>query len=119
MPALDAIDVQFGLDDLTMQMMFERGELDLMDRIPSAAYVRLRKEPALETGFRVKLVFNGVYYLDMNCEMAPFDGPNGKKVRQGDSTTPSTRTASFNSATAVTRPPTASCLRTCRAIILW
>ena len=35
--ALDAIDMQFGLDPLNLQMMFERGELDLMDRIPSAA----------------------------------------------------------------------------------
>ncbi len=78
---LDAINVQFGLDDLTMQMMFERGELDLMDRIPSPAYVRLRKEPAWQPDF-TKLVFNGVYYLNLNCEMAPFNGPNGLKVRQ-------------------------------------
>jgi ABC-type transport system substrate-binding protein len=79
--ALDAIEIQFGLDPLTLQLMFERGELDLMDRIPSAAYVRLRKEPRWKPNFE-SLVFNGVYYLDMNCEMEPFTGPNGKKVRQ-------------------------------------
>jgi ABC-type transport system substrate-binding protein len=79
--ALDAIEVQFGLDPLTLQLMFERGELDLMDRIPSAAYVRLRKDSRWQPNFE-SLVFNGVYYLDMNCEMEPFNGPNGKKVRQ-------------------------------------
>ena len=79
--ALDAVDVQFGLDPLTLQMMFERGELDLMDRIPSAAFVRLRKDPRWKPNFE-SLVFNGVYYLDMNCEMEPFTGPNGKTVRQ-------------------------------------
>ena len=39
--------MKFGLDDLTKQMMFERGELDLMNRIPSAAYVRLKHDPRL------------------------------------------------------------------------
>jgi oligopeptide transport system substrate-binding protein len=79
--ALAAIEIQFGLDPLTLQMMFERGELDLLDRIPSAAYVRLRKDPRWKPNFE-SLVFNGVYYLIMNCEMEPFAGPNGKKVRQ-------------------------------------
>ncbi len=73
--------MKFGLDDLTKQMMFERGELDLMDRIPSASYVRLKKDPRWQPYFE-KLVFNGDYYLNLNCEMAPFDGANGKKVRQ-------------------------------------
>jgi oligopeptide transport system substrate-binding protein len=80
-PALQALEVQFGLDDLTKQMMFERGELDLMDRIPSAAYVRLKHDPRWQPYFE-KLVFNGAYYLFMNCEMAPFNGENGAKVRQ-------------------------------------
>jgi ABC-type transport system substrate-binding protein len=62
-------------------MMFERGEQDLLDRIPSAAYVRLRHDPRWKPNFEA-LVFNGVYYLDMNCEMEPFTGPDGKKVRQ-------------------------------------
>ncbi len=79
--AVDAIDIQFGLDSLTLQMMFERGELDLLDRIPSAAYVRLRHDPRWKPNFE-SLVFNGVLYLDMNCEMEPFTGPDGKKVRQ-------------------------------------
>jgi oligopeptide transport system substrate-binding protein len=79
--ALDAIDIQFGLDPLTLQMMFERGELDLLDRIPSAAYVRLRNDARWKPNFE-SLIFNGVYYLDMNCEMEPFNGPDGKKVRQ-------------------------------------
>ena len=43
---------KFGLDDLTKQMMFERGELDLMDAIPAAAYVRLEERPALAAVFR-------------------------------------------------------------------
>jgi peptide/nickel transport system substrate-binding protein len=80
-PDLDSINVQFGLDPLNLQMMFERGELDLMDRIPAAAYVRLRHDPRWNPDIEA-LVFNGVYYLDMNCEMEPFTGPNGKLVRQ-------------------------------------
>ena len=81
--ALDAIDIQFGLDSLTLQMMFERGELDLLDRIPSAAYVRLRNDPRWKPNFEA-LVFNGVLYLDMNCEMEPFTGPDRQKSASGD-----------------------------------
>ncbi len=80
-PALHALEVKFGLDDLTMQMMFERGELDMMDRIPSASYVRLKHDPRWQPYFE-KLVVNGEYYLNLNCGMAPFNGPNGAKVRQ-------------------------------------
>ena len=80
-PALQVIDVRFGLDDLTQQMMFERGELDLTNVVPSPDYVRLRKDlrwlPYLE-----KLTVNGEYFLNLNCEMEPFTGPNGKLVRQ-------------------------------------
>ncbi len=80
-PALQALEVKFGLDDLTKQMMFERGELDLMDRIPSAAYVRLKHDPRWQP-YIEKLVFNGAYYLFMNCGMQPFTGENGVKVRK-------------------------------------
>lgn len=45
-PGLDAIDVKFNLDDLTKQMMFERGELDLTDVVPAPDYVRLRNNRA-------------------------------------------------------------------------
>ena len=62
-PALDAINVTFGLDDLNQQMMFERGELDLEETIPAPDYVRLRKDPAWQPYF-VRLVFNGEYYLE-------------------------------------------------------
>ena len=80
-PGLDAIDVIFNLDDLTKQMMFERGELDLTETVPSPDYVRLRNDPRWQPYIQ-KLVFNGEYYLNLNCEMHPFDGPNGKLVRQ-------------------------------------
>jgi ABC-type transport system substrate-binding protein len=80
-PALQAIEIQFGLDDLTMEMMFERGELDLLDRVPPPAYARLRKDPRWQACF-ASLVFNGEYFINLNCEMEPFTGPNGKKLRQ-------------------------------------
>ena len=80
-PALQALDVKFGLDDLTMQMMFERGELDLMDSVPPAAYVRLKNDPRWQPYFE-KLVVNGEYFLNMNYEMEPFTGANGAKVRK-------------------------------------
>ena len=112
-PGLQTLDVKFGLDDLTMQMMFERGELDLMDSIPSAAYVRLKKDPRWQPYFE-KLVFNGEYFLTMNCEMEPFNGPNGATARR-PFVTPSTRNASSKSAMTATSPPRASCLRKCRA----
>ncbi len=80
-PALEAIDVKFGLEDVTKQMMFERGELDLTEVIPAPDYVRLKNDPRWKPYFE-RLVFNGEYYLNLNCEMPPFDGPNGKKVRQ-------------------------------------
>ena len=80
-PGLQAIDVKFNLDDLTVQMMFERGELDLADHVPSPDYVRLRRDSRWEP-YLEKLTVNGEYYLNLNCEMAPFDGPNGKLVRQ-------------------------------------
>ncbi|HVS38280.1 MAG TPA: ABC transporter substrate-binding protein [Gemmataceae bacterium] len=80
-PALQALEVRFGLDDLTKQMMFERGELDLMNRIPSAAYVRLKHDPRWQPCFE-KLVFNGAFYLWINCEMEPFAGEKGRLVRR-------------------------------------
>src|SRR5262249_37230225 len=33
LPALDAVEVTLGTDDLTRQMMFERGELDLLQEV--------------------------------------------------------------------------------------
>jgi ABC-type transport system substrate-binding protein len=80
-PALGAIDVKFNLDDLTRQMMFERGELDLTDVVPPPDYVRLRNDPRWQP-YIERLVFNGVYFVNLNCEMPPFDGPNGKLVRK-------------------------------------
>ena len=80
-PALEALEVRFGLDDLDYGDDVRRRKLDLLSSIPSAGYVRLKNDPRWQPYFE-KLVFNGAYYLWMNCEMPPFDGPNGVKVRQ-------------------------------------
>src|SRR5262249_49604853 len=42
-PEVDAIDVALGLDPLTSLLMFERGEIDLVDSLPTTNYVHLKR----------------------------------------------------------------------------
>ena len=52
-----------------------------MDVIPAPITSACKKDPRWQPYF-VRCVFNGEYYLNLNCEMEPFTGPNGQKVRQ-------------------------------------
>jgi ABC-type transport system substrate-binding protein len=70
-PHLDAVELVIGADDVTQQMMFERGELDIMLAIAGPDFARLRQDPRWTPCFSSQEV-NATYYLALNCEQPPF-----------------------------------------------
>jgi ABC-type transport system substrate-binding protein len=71
-PYLDSIEVMVGGDDLIHVMMFERGELDLLNDIPSPDFIRITTDPKWKRCIATAPL-NATTYLAMNCEMKPFD----------------------------------------------
>jgi ABC-type transport system substrate-binding protein len=67
---LDAIEILIGYDFMTQTMMFERGELDLLN-VPPADFVRLTRDPRWRPRLRT-LMLQETDFLVMNCEMEPF-----------------------------------------------
>jgi peptide/nickel transport system substrate-binding protein len=68
---LGAVEILIGYDWLTQTMMFERGELDLLN-VPPADFVRLTNDPRWGPQFRTGLM-PSTDFLVMNCELKPFD----------------------------------------------
>jgi oligopeptide transport system substrate-binding protein len=77
-PSLSAIEFTFGADDLTRQLMFERGELDVLEYPNGPTYVALKNGPRWQP-YLLTRVFNSTWWLGLNCEMEPF---TDKRVRQ-------------------------------------
>ena len=67
---LDGVDVMTGPDGFLQEMMFERGELDMV-LIPGADFVRITTDPHWKTCVR-SLPQNSTDYLALNCRMEPF-----------------------------------------------
>jgi ABC-type transport system substrate-binding protein len=76
--AVAAVEFTIGGDELTQQMMFERGELDMLFSIPAPDFVRLTTDPAWKP-YISSLPVNETVYLSLNCELAPF---TDRRVRQ-------------------------------------
>lgn len=70
-PYLDAVEVMVGGDDLIHTMMFERGELDLLNDIPSPDFIRVTRHPIWKRCVAT-MPLNATTYLALNCEMKPF-----------------------------------------------
>lgn len=68
---LDAVEVMVGGDDLIHQMMFERGELEIMDEIPAPDFVRIMNDPKWKPSV-ASMPVNATIYIALNCEMKPF-----------------------------------------------
>jgi ABC-type transport system substrate-binding protein len=76
-PGLDAVEILIGYDEMTQTMMFERGELDLLN-VPQPDLVRLTRDPRWAP--QVHSMRNQeTLFLTMNCEMEPF---TDRRVRQ-------------------------------------
>jgi peptide/nickel transport system substrate-binding protein len=71
-PRIDEVVVNVGIDELLQEMMFERGELDVMYDIPAPDFVRVTRDPRWRPCV-TSLVLNEVQYLALNCELKPFD----------------------------------------------
>ena len=72
--SIAALDVLIGPDDLTMQMMFERGQLDLNFTISPPDFIRVCNDPHWKKCVG-SISLNETDYLAMNCEIAPFNNP--------------------------------------------
>lgn len=77
-PKLDGVEVLIGIDDLVAQMMFERGELDLITEIAPPDLVRLRNHPRWKQCILSEPAAS-TQYLSMNTEAPPF---NDVRVRR-------------------------------------
>jgi ABC-type transport system substrate-binding protein len=75
---LDGVEILIGYDYLTQTMMFERGELDLLN-IPPADFVRLTRDPRWRPQLR-SMLMPSTDYLVMNCEMEPFRDANVRRA---------------------------------------
>ncbi len=76
-PGLDRIEMLIGYDKMTQTMMFERGQLDLLN-IPLSDLVRFTHDPRWSRQVRA-LLLQETDFLCMNCEMEPF---TDRRVRQ-------------------------------------
>jgi ABC-type transport system substrate-binding protein len=74
---LDRIEMLLGYARMTQAMMFERGELDLLN-VPLPDLVRLTRDPRWAPQVR-SLLLQDTEFLVMNCEMKPF---TDRRVRQ-------------------------------------
>jgi oligopeptide transport system substrate-binding protein len=80
-PYLDGIDAETGISRDMMGLKLLRGEYDAIDRISADKYLQLMKSD--EWRDSVRLTSGTVSYGEMmNVDKPPFNGPNGKKVRQ-------------------------------------
>lgn len=70
-PSLDEVELTIGADDVTQQMMFERGELDIMLVLAGPDFVRLRRDPRWAPQFTSQEM-NATFYIALNCERPPF-----------------------------------------------
>lgn len=70
--ALDGVEVMLGADELVQQMMFERGELDFVSKIPEPDFVRITTDPAWKDRLAV-VPSNETSSFFLNCELKPFD----------------------------------------------
>lgn len=77
-PRLERVEVMVGADELIQQMMFERGELDLIARIAEPDFARIIRDPAWEDRL-VTTPSNETSSFFMNTEMKPF---TDRRVRQ-------------------------------------
>lgn len=75
---IDIVEFLIGADELTQQMMFERGELDLLYTLPTPDFVRITHDPRWQP-YLTALPVNETTYLAMNCALAPF---TDRRVRQ-------------------------------------
>jgi oligopeptide transport system substrate-binding protein len=70
-PALDTIEFTFGTDNLTRQLMFERGELDVLEYPNGSTFVALKNDPRWQPYLLTRVMIN-TWWLVLNCEMEPF-----------------------------------------------
>jgi ABC-type transport system substrate-binding protein len=75
---LDAVEILVGYDYLTQTMMFERGELDLLN-VPPADFIRLTRDPRWRPQLR-SMLMPSTDFLMMNCEMEPFNKPEVRRA---------------------------------------
>jgi peptide/nickel transport system substrate-binding protein len=78
LPKLDKVNVKLGIADNLQVMMFQRGELDLVEPISSPDYLKVESDPRLKSCY-ASVVGPRLNYIGMNTEMPPF---NNKLVRQ-------------------------------------
>jgi peptide/nickel transport system substrate-binding protein len=77
-PRLDTVEVKLGADELIQQMMFERGELEFVSKIPEPDFVRITTDPAWRESLAV-VPSNETSSFFLNCELPPF---TDRRVRQ-------------------------------------
>ncbi len=78
-PSLEAIEFTFGGDDLTRQLKFERGELDLLEYPNGPAYVALKNNPHWQP-YLLSRIFISSWWLAFNCELEPFKDPRVRRA---------------------------------------
>lgn len=78
---VDVIEQRFGIEEFIQLMMFERGELDVLNAIPLPDLPRVLTDAEFDP-LRRSIPESATFYCSMNCEMEPFVGERGKKVRQ-------------------------------------
>lgn len=66
-PPIAKVEMVIVKDDTTAISLFEQGRLDMLTRIPSIDYARLKRDGVVHTD-----PFHATYFLAFNCRKAPF-----------------------------------------------
>lgn len=70
-PSPATVDVLVNVDRPTQAMMFERGELDFLNYLHDADYLRFKRNPGLRDSFRI-VPGTSPTFVFLNCELPPF-----------------------------------------------
>ncbi|MBK9293399.1 MAG: peptide ABC transporter substrate-binding protein [Oligoflexia bacterium] len=74
-PAKNNVELKFILESSTLVALFEKNEIDVIEKVPSSDFIRFKNNPALKTG-----PFLATYYLGFNTTKKPFDDVNLRKL---------------------------------------
>lgn len=77
-PAIARVELVIVVDENTGVHLFERGQLDILTRVPSMEFERLNKEGVLHTD-----PFFATYYLSFNTRKPPFNDRDWRRAVAG------------------------------------
>ena len=74
-PSISKVEVVVVKDETTSVHLFEQGRLDILSRVPTIDYERLKKQGVIHTD-----PFHATYFLAFNCRKEPFNDRDWRRA---------------------------------------